>query len=141
MPEINIKPQIVLLTSGQAVTFVATDDVIWNLTPPIGTFVPQSVNAAQTPSASATYVAPPVAAAQTIAVIASKGNDSASATISLTPDAFSIVPAKVDLKANETQQFNATVAGAPTVEKDVTWILSPSSTGDLSEEGLYKAPS
>jgi len=139
MPEINIKPQTVLLTSGQAVTFVATEDVFWNLTPHMGTFAPDSVNTAQSPSASATYVAPPVAAAQTIAVIASKGNDSASATISLIPDAISIVPTKVDLKANETQRFNATVAGAPDVAKEVKWILSPTSLGSLNEEEPYKA--
>lgn len=162
MPDINIKPQAVLLTSGQAVTFRATvaggeqpgalnqaadatlaagvNDVKWNLTPPFGTFAPQSV-VDQTPSASAIYVAPQVDAARTIAVIASKGSDSASATISLTPDAISIVPAKVELKAEQSQQFNATVAGVPDVTKEVTWTLSPSSgLGSLTKEGLYAAP-
>jgi hypothetical protein len=162
MPDINIKPQAVLLTSGQAVTFRATvaggeqpgalnqaadatlaagaNDVKWNLTPPFGTLAPQSV-VDQTPSASAIYVAPQVDAARTIAVIASKGNDSASATISLTPDAISIVPAKVELKAEQSQQFNATVAGVPDVTKDLTWTLSPSSgLGSLNKEGLYAAP-
>lgn len=162
MPDININPQTVLLTSGQAVTFRATvaggeqpeavnqaagatlaagaNDVKWNLTPPFGTLAPQSV-VDQTPSASAIYVAPQVDAARTIAVIASKGNDSASATISLTPDAISIVPAKVELKAEQSQQFNATVAGVPDVTKDVTWTLSPSSgLGALNKEGLYAAP-
>jgi hypothetical protein len=162
VPDININPQTVLLTSGQAVTFRATvaggeqpeavnqaadatlaagaNDVKWNLTPPFGTLAPQSV-VDQTPSASAIYVAPQVDAARTIAVIASKGNDSASATISLTPDAISIVPAKVELKAEQSQQFNATVAGVADVTKDVTWTLSPSSgLGSLNKEGLYAAP-
>jgi hypothetical protein len=120
------------------------------LNPPIGALVTaaggNAANTAFTGAApSATYVAPPVvASAQTIAVIAaSTANDSASATISLTPDAIAIVPAKTDLKANEEQQFIAIVAGAPGPDgnppEKVTWILSPP-LGSLDQTGLYHAP-
>lgn len=122
----------------------------WGLNPPIGALVTaaggNAANTAFTGAApSATYVAPPVvASAQTIAVIAaSTANDSASATISLTPDAIAIVPAKTDLKANEEQQFIAIVAGAPGPDgnppEKVTWILSPP-LGSLDQTGLYHAP-
>jgi hypothetical protein len=124
--------------------------VSWGLNPPIGALVTaaggNAANTAFTGAApSATYVAPPVvASAQTIAVIAaSTANDSASATISLTPDAIAIVPAKTDLKANEEQQFIAIVAGAPGPDgnppEKVTWILSPP-LGSLDQTGLYHAP-
>lgn len=154
MPQLNVKPQTVLLTSGQATTFEATNDagqpvsVGWSLNPPIGNFASPAGN---TKAPSATYVAPPVvAAAQTVAVIADGNNDSASATICLTPYAISIVPAKVDLKAGQEQKFVAIVAGAspgagapalvgPSLANP-TWILSPP-LGSVSQDGLYKAPS
>jgi hypothetical protein len=156
MPNVNITPQTVLLTSGQAVTFEATDStghpisVSWGLNPPIGALVTaaggNAANTAVTSAApSATYVAPPVvASAQTIAVIAaSTANDSASATISLTSETITIVPAKVDLKAEQEQQFLAIVAGAPGPDgnppEKVTWILSPP-LGSLEQTGLYHAP-
>jgi hypothetical protein len=152
MSNVNITPTTVLLTSGQAVTFEATDStgqpisVSWALNPPIGALVTAAANTVVTSAArSATYVAPPVvASAQTIAVIAtSTANDSASATISLTPDAIAIVPAKTDLKANEGQQFIAMVAGARGPDgnppEKVTWILSPP-FGNLEQTGLYHAP-
>jgi hypothetical protein len=153
MPKIRIEPQTVLLTSGQAATFHAIDDagqgvaVSWSLNPQTTNF---ATPAAGTAAPSATYVGPPiVATAQTIAVIASGNNDSASATISLTPDAISIVPAQADLKADQLQQFIVIVAGAPPAtatplpsgppQGKVTWILSPP-LGSMSQDGLYKAP-
>jgi len=161
---VNIKPQAVLLTSGQAVTFAAIDAagqpvaVSWSLNPPNGTLVtPMAPVTPVTPVAptpvppavvsgasSVTYVAPPlVSAAQTIALIASTATDSASATISLTPDAIAIVPLKVDLKADQSQQFVAIVAAAPGSEgiptEKINWILSPP-LGSLDQTGLYRAP-
>jgi hypothetical protein len=153
---VNITPKEVLLTSGQAVTFEATGadakpiDVNWSLNPPIGSLVTPGgklpVAAAVTGTPSATYVAPPlVSSALTIAVIASTASDSASATISLTSDTITIVPARVDLKAEQEQQFIAIVAGAPGPDggasEKITWILSPP-LGSLSQEkpGWYKAP-
>jgi hypothetical protein len=144
-PNVNISPQSVLLTSGQAVTFEAVDTggqpVSWTLNPPIGTLATPA-NGTQAPSA--TYVAPPlVSSAQTIALIASTGNESASATISLTADAIAIVPAKVDLKADQSQQFVAILATAPvpmgSAREETIWILSPP-LGTLEQTGLYKAP-
>ncbi len=154
MSNVNIKPQTVLLTSGQAVTFAATDAagqpvaVSWSLNPPNGTLVTPVAPTPVPPTAgsgapSVTYVAPPlVSAAQTIALIASTATDSASATISLTPDAIAIVPAKVDLKADQSQQFVAIVAAAPGAEvaaTQITWILSPP-LGTLDQTGFYHAP-
>jgi hypothetical protein len=144
MADVNIMPQEVLLTSGQAATFTATDAaglpvaVRWSLNPSIGTPPPD------TPASSVTYIAPPlVATAMRIALIATNpANDSASTTISLTPDAIVIVPAKVDLKADQSQQFTAIVAGAaaaPAAPENVTWIHSPQ-VGTLDKMGLYKAP-
>jgi hypothetical protein len=157
MSNVTIAPHAVLLTSGQAVTFEATNSdaqpipVNWSLNPPIGTLVtPGSGNlailAAGPATPSATYIAPPlVASAQTIAVLASTVNDSASAAISLTSDTIAIVPVRVDLKAEQEQQFVAIVAGAPDPEgglrEKIIWILSPP-LGSLSPEkpGWYKAP-
>lgn len=103
MPKLNFTPLTVLLTSGQAATSEATNganapvSVSWSLNPPTGS---SATPAADTEAPSATYVAPQlVADAQTIAVIASRPNDSAGATISVTPAAIAVVPAKVDLIA------------------------------------------
>lgn len=156
MSNVNITPQTVLLTSGQAVTFEATDakglpiSVSWSLNPLVpdsGSLVPPAVG---TPSTSATYVAPPlVRAVQRIAVVGSTASDSASATISLTP--IAIVPAKVDLKAGQEQRFFLSVEGVPPgvpppagattdATENITWILSPL-LGSLDEQtGLYQAP-
>ena len=154
MPKLNITPQTVLLTSGQAATFEATDavgkpvPVNWSLNPPIGSFTPGAT------APSAIYIAPPiVASSQTIAVVASAGNNSASASISLTTDAIAIVPPNVNLSAGQSQKLIAIVAGPPEHEetssdsvpkegltKEVTWILSPP-LGTLNQEGLYTAPS
>jgi len=119
MANVNIMPQTVLLTSGQAATFTATDGaglpvaVSWNLNPVVGSFV---TPAAGLPASSAVYVALPlVASAQTVTVIATNPatNESASASICITPDAVVITPAKVDLRAGQSQEFMAIVAGAP----------------------------
>jgi hypothetical protein len=147
MPNVNITPKEVLLTSGQAATFEATDSkglpisVNWSLNPPeIGTLSPP----VGTPATSAAYVAPsPLGTgAQTIALIASTASDSASATISLTP--IAIVPAKVALNADEEQRFLVSIeqpeATAAATPENITWILSPQ-LGTLDEKtGLYKAP-
>lgn len=163
MPNLNITPQTVLLTSGQAVTFAATNadgqpvSASWSLNPPaIGTLVTTATGgssvtpapAVGAPAASVTYVAPQVvSSAQTVAMIASTASGSASATISLTP--IAIVPAQADLKAGQLQPFQVVFApvpaGAP-AEK-ITWILSPP-FGRLDPEPgssddrtrVYKAP-
>jgi hypothetical protein len=145
MPNVNITPKEVLLTSGQPATFEATDAkglpilVNWSLNPPnVGTLSPVG-----TPATSAAYVAPsPLGAgAQTIALIASTASDSDSATIFLTP--IAIVPAKVALNADEEQRFLVNIeqpaAPAAATPENITWILSPQ-LGTLDETGLYTAP-
>jgi hypothetical protein len=153
---LNIAPQTVLLTSGQAVTFEATDAagkpalVTWSLDPTVGNLVtptaPGAAAGATSAASSATYVAPPmVASAQTIAIVASTANDSASATISLTT--LAIVPAKVDLSAGQQQQFSPIFApapapppgAAPAAPGKITWTLSPP-LGSLDQMGLYTSP-
>jgi hypothetical protein len=156
MSNLNIAPQTVLLTSGQAVTFEATDAtgkpalVTWSLNPVVGDLVVPTVPGAaagvSTPASSATYVAPsPVGTAQTIAIVARTATDAASATISLTT--IAIVPSKVDLSAGQTQQFSTIVGEAtapapgvpPEVPEKITWTLSPP-LGTLDQAGLYTSP-
>ncbi len=160
MSNVNISPQTVFLTSGQAVTFEASDAagkpvlVTWTLDPVVGNLVippapgaaPGAAAGASTPASSATYVAPLlVKPAQTIAIVARTATDSASATISLTT--IAIVPSKVDLVAGQEQQFStiaattpAPAAGAATeATEKVTWILSPP-LGSLDQTGLYTSP-
>jgi len=172
VPKLTIRPSSVLLTSGQATTFEAIDDsgkptaVAWSVSPAVGTLITatpatlatatSTATTAATPPAnprvsSATYVAPLITSAQMIAVIASGDTDSGSATVSLTPDAISVIPTKVDLKPNQSQQFVAVVAGGPTSESQgtsgqpataaspVLWILSPP-VGTLDDNGLYRVP-
>jgi hypothetical protein len=153
---LNIAPQTVLLTSGQPVTFEATDAtgkpalVTWSLDPAVGNLVaptaPGAAPGASTTASSATYVAPsPVGTAQTIAIIARTGTDAASATISLTT--IAIVPPKVDLSAGQTQQFSPIFApppapppgAAPAAPEKITWTLSPP-LGTLDQTGLYTSP-
>jgi hypothetical protein len=158
MSNLNISPQTVSLTAGQAVTFASTDAagkpalVTWSLkpdpavgslvTPPPapGVAASPSSSATAAPSSSVTYVAPsPVPAARTIAIVASTATDSASATIGLTT--LSIVPAKVDLSAGQTQKFSTIDAAVPVPEvpEKITWTLSPP-LGTLDGQGLYTSP-
>ena len=168
MPKLTIRPSSVLLTSGQAATFEAVDDagksveVAWSVSPAIGTLITATpaalataTSATTTPAtapanpriSSATYVAPLVTAGQMVAIIASGDTDSGSATVSLTPDPITIIPAKVELKPDQSQQFVAVVAGGTHPETGgtlsgspapaVRWILSPP-FGTL--DGLYKVP-
>ena len=119
MSNLNITPQRVLLSSGQAVTFHATNSagdsvpVTWSHSPSIGGFSPAPPTA---PSRSVTYVAPlGQTSALTIALVANAGDEYASATIDLTPYAVVVVPDKVELKAGQSQKFVAVVEGAPGV--------------------------
>jgi hypothetical protein len=169
----NITPQNVVLTSGQGVTFEATDAtgqpvaVSWNVNPAKGSLVTPAADA-NTPTRSATYLAPPlVSVAETIVLIVKSTDDSASATISLTPDYISVFPPKVDLRIGQSQKFDAHVAGAPSAPRpappvqapppppaagrqnqqpippdtamSVTWNISPK-VGTLDENGKYTAP-
>jgi len=141
MPNFKITPSSALLTSGQAVTLQAKDDangpvtVTWTLTPQLGTLVTTS-----TESSSAAYVAPSVVQApQTVAVIAASSEDTCGVTISLTPDAISILPAAVTLSKGQKQQFVAVLASGASDDANIQWNLSPQA-GDLDATGLYTAP-
>lgn len=144
MPNLKINPPSVLLAPGQSVRFTVTDDTNtpipakWTLNPQSS---PGSVAASpDTSTPSVTFVASPVPQpAQTIAIIATTDTDSASATISLTPDPISIIPGSVDLKINDRQQFIAIVASPSNPPEQIEWLLSPPA-GDISADGLYTAP-
>src|SRR5271165_531398 len=101
----NITPEGVVLTSGQGATFEARSSdgqslkAIWTYSPAMGNLIPLPTDP-PTPAASVTYVAvSPVPTAATVVLIARAGDDSASATIDLTLDSVTVIPAKVDLKA------------------------------------------
>lgn len=150
MADLVITPPTVRLTSGQAATFTATLDgnpveVKWGLSQGIGNFRNPSTGTMDSgiTGNSAVYVATPlVFSTQTLVVIATVAatNESATATICLTPDAVVVVPPKVDLKFGQSQQFAAIVAGTiPSAgSPEVDWTLSPQ-IGILNETGLYEA--
>lgn len=84
------------------------------------------------------YIAPgQITAAEDIIVTAAPHGGAATsvAVVRLQPR-VTIIPAKVSLKAGESQRFEATDLGDPT--KAVTWVISPG-MGEM-EAGLYKAP-
>jgi hypothetical protein len=153
MPNLDITPLSVLLGPGSAVTLrAATVDaenepvaasVNWTA-PATGLLYVGSTQVASgavsDPASSATFVAPTVVERpQTIALVAASGADSASATVALTPNVVSVVPAQVNLNAGEKQSFRALV-GAPADPADpVVWILNPEK-GTLDQNGLYTAP-
>jgi hypothetical protein len=153
VPDLNITPLTVLLSPGSAITLRATAadadnntaaaSVNWTA-PPTGLLYVAGAQVApggaSSPASSATFVAPLViAAAQSIALIAASAADSVSATIALTPDVVSVIPAEVNLNVGKTQTFTALV-GAPADPADpVVWILNPE-VGTLDQNGLYTAP-
>jgi hypothetical protein len=108
--------------------------VTWSMFPVIGTLsssglysAPLSVPSQQTVTVKATPVADPT--------------KSASAVVTLNPPpaiALSISPMVVRLSADQSQQFMASMNGAPTTA--VIWSLSPA-LGTISPSGLYTAPS
>jgi len=137
MGKANITPQNVQLTEMKSATFECQDDqgaplpVTWTTAPTmIGTIPP-----AGAPSTSITYTAPQqVKDAQAIIITATAGADTASTTVFLTPIVVQIIPAAVQLKPTQPQQFTAIVAGDPT--NRVTWGLSPQ-VGNITPSGLY----
>jgi hypothetical protein len=150
MPNLTVSPQSALLTVGQPITFTATtadsqpiDKITWALNPAtMGTLVPSGTpDSPQGPSV--TYVAPPtIAASQSVAIVATAGTETASATVALTPDSVAVIPDAASIVAGEIQRFVAVVA-SPEPE-NVTWILTPP-LGDLTRdektgEGVYKPP-
>lgn len=146
MSTLTIKPEAVLLTSGQSATFQAFEgengipvEVTWSLSPgAVGGLEPDDGK----PRSSAVYVAPVVTSAQTVAIVARQGEaDSATATINLTPNAITILPSLAELSTRQRQEFRAIVAGSPAPA--LTWLLSPPigklEPGDVSS-CVYQAP-
>ena len=137
MANLNITPQSILLTEMQSATFEAADaqgaplQVTWTITPSsVGTMAPPGA-----PSASITYTAPQqITDAQAITITATAAAGSASTTVFLTPISVQIIPASLQLRHTETQQFKAIVSGDPA--NRVTWNVSPG-LGTITADGLY----
>src|SRR5262249_41157452 len=105
---------------------------VWSLSPAVGKI-----------SSNGLYLSPAsITAVQTVTVSATNAADStqsASATVTLTPGvAVTIAPSTVSLGPAQSQQFTATVTGAPNTA--VVWKLS-SPVGTISASGRYNAPS
>jgi hypothetical protein len=141
---VGISPNSVSLTAGNSQTFTATvtgssnQGVNWSINPAVGTM------------SGGVYTAPAnIGAAQTITVTATSAADStksASAAISLIaspqapanqPPSLNIGPNPPTLGPSQTQQFTATVTG---MAPGVTWIITPSVLGSITQTGLYTAP-
>jgi hypothetical protein len=137
LPSITITPQNVPLTEMKSVTFQSQDEhgaqlaAIWTISPSsVG-----KINASGVPSNTITYTAPQqITDPQAITITATTAGVSASTTVFLTPISVQIVPALVQLKHNQPQQFAAIVVGDPT--NKVTWGLSPG-IGTITPGGLY----
>ncbi len=137
MAKVNITPQNIQLTEMKSAAIACQDELgqplqaTWAIAPAgIGTLTPVGVL-----SPSVTYTAPQqISTAQTVVVTATVGTDNSSATVFLTPITVQIVPAAVQLKPTQPQQFTAIVAGDPT--NKVMWGLSPQ-VGRITPDGLY----
>jgi hypothetical protein len=133
---LSVSPASVTLAASSTQQFSATtvpagSAVTWQITPARGSI-----------SATGLYTAPADAVVgeqiTVKAVSAINGAISGTAVVNLTaPVAIALSPASTTLTANQTQQFTATVTGS--VNKSVTWILSPS-VGTITAAGLYTAP-
>ena len=116
------------------VTGSTNTNVTWSMSPAVGTI--------STSGNKAVYTAPSVLETpQTVEVVAtSMAMSSATAKVILTlvpVVSVTVTPPTTTLKAGQSQQFTASVAG--TANKAVNWSLS-SATGTITAAGLYQAP-
>jgi RHS repeat-associated protein len=149
MPPISISltPTTATLQSGQTQQFTATvvntnhTGVKWSISPSnLG-----SISSAGLYTALAQICGP-----ETVTVTATSQADptvSTSATVTVNPPlptvTVTITPSTAILLANQTQQFNASVAvinGVCGGLGSSTWSISPAGMGTVSSSGLYKAP-
>ncbi len=116
------------------VTGSTNTNVTWSMSPAVGTI--------STSGNTAVYTAPSVLETpQTVEVVATSmamSSATAKAILTLVPIiSVTLTPPTAKLKAGQSQQFTATVAGTP--NKAVTWSLSPA-VGSISSSGKYTAP-
>jgi hypothetical protein len=95
-------------------------------------------------SSAGLYTAPAnVTAQQTVVLKVTSVADtskSATATVTLYPSIqVTVTPTATSLYASQTQQFTATLVNSSNTA--VTWSITPSGVGSLSQVGLYTAPS
>ena len=136
---VAISPATYVVGAGQTLQLTATVSgltnpaVNWSLSPRVGGL-----------SSSGLYTSPPVIDSPQVVIVTATSvmdpNQMASASIILDPEvAVSVSPPGASLVANQTQQFTPIVTGTP--NPGVTWLLNPSSAGNISSSGLYTAPS
>ena len=142
---VSLKPTVTVAVSPNSATFRASQTqqfkatvtgtsnsaVTWSLNPVVGTI-----------NSAGLYTAPAsLSSSQTVNIIATSSADStktATAIVSLQPSVSVVVsPTGAALRASQTQQFKATVAG--TSNTAVTWSLNPA-VGTVNSTGLYTAP-
>lgn len=138
---LSVSPQTVSLAPLQTQQFGAVVNGTWNNSVTWSTS-PQGVG---TISSSGLYTAPatiPAATSLTVtATSVANASVSASARVNLVPapsNVVGIAPASVVLGGGGTQQFQATVGGAPSTA--VTWSVMNGGAGTISPTGLYTAP-
>ncbi|MCX6595970.1 MAG: Ig-like domain-containing protein [Acidobacteria bacterium] len=137
---ISLTPASATLNASQTQALTATvtgsmnTNVTWSMSPAVGTI--------STSGNTAVYTAPSVLETpQTVEVVATSmamSSATAKAILTLVPIiSVTMTPPSAKLKAGQSQQFTATVAGTP--NKGVTWSLSPT-VGSVSATGIYTAP-
>jgi hypothetical protein len=142
---VKVKPETIVLGSGQTVTFQARDEsgepvsVAWSLAGAFG-LGPDAVGSLGSITGDSTvYTAPAeVAAQRAITVTATGAAASDKAFIVLAPGKVTIIQTDVTLRAGERQVFQARVSGDP--DAAVTWAAPSPSVGSLDEKGEYTAP-
>ncbi|MGD0470655.1 MAG: DUF2341 domain-containing protein [Terriglobales bacterium] len=148
---ITLMPPVAMTVSPGSSTLPAggTEQLTARVTNTTNTAVSWSIDPAGTGtvSPSGLFTAPATLnGQQTVSVIATSQADptqSASATVLVVPNtstgpAIAVNPPAVTLSAGQAEQFNATVTNAGSTS--VTWSISPSGTGVISDSGLYTAP-
>ena len=132
-------PQTVDLYGGQIQQFNLTGvcnpgTIVWSM--PDGS--PGTLTSTGLYTSPATIDSP-----QTVTLTATTlgaASQSYSAQVNLLPPlAITVDPSSATLNESQTQQFTATVANA--IDSGVTWSISPSGAGTVSQTGLYTAPS
>ncbi len=126
-----ILPASGMLTKGQSLQFTLTDAAGIPLVIPPGGVVTWSVSPAAgagTIDPNGLFTAPSQIAAPATASITgtapAPNGQTGTATVELVPPAVILVPANVDLRAGDEQEFSATVPGD--AASAVTWNIAPS---------------
>ncbi|MBL8230542.1 MAG: hypothetical protein JNL98_18775 [Bryobacterales bacterium] len=140
--DVTVTPNPAAAVSGQTLQFAASvtgtpnTAVTWSVSAPPGSNPPLG-----SISSSGLYTPPSVSAPVTVIVTAtSVANPSRAGTATVTvnpPVNVTVTPPTATLTPGQSQQFTATVTGAPNAS--FAWSLTPN-TGTMTGTGLYTAP-